>query len=37
MSKEAVSQSGKLLLENDRPTRMLLEYDKGVLVGAREG
>ncbi|HOV91407.1 MAG TPA: hypothetical protein PKW07_11965 [Syntrophorhabdaceae bacterium] len=37
MSKEAVNRIGKLLLEKDRPTRMLLEYDKGVLVGAREG
>jgi len=36
-SKEAVNRSGQLLLEKDRPTRMLLEYDKGVLVGAREG
>lgn len=35
--KEAVSQSVQLLLEKDRPTRVLLEYDNGILTGAREG
>ena len=36
-NKEAVGRSDQLLLEKDRPMRMLLEYDNGVLVGAREG
>jgi len=35
--KKAVSRSDQLLSEKDRPMRMLLEYNNGVLVGAREG
>jgi len=36
-SKEAVIRSVQLLLQKDRPMRIILEYDKGVLIGAHEG
>ena len=36
-NKDAVERSAQLLLENDHPTRILLQYDNGVLAGAKEG
>ncbi len=33
----AIVRTHQLLQEGDRPTRILLEYDAGTLVGARQG
>lgn len=34
---EAIERSDQLLLKNDSPTRILLLYDNGAFVGARQG
>lgn len=36
-SNDAIERSTQLLLQNDHPTRILLQYDKDSLVGARVG
>ena len=33
---DAMEQIDQLMLANDRPTRILLQFDKGALVGARQ-
>lgn len=36
-SREALERSERLMLENDRPTRILFRFENGALVGARQG
>lgn len=35
--REALERSERLMLENDRPTRILFRFENGALVGARRG
>ncbi len=35
-NKDAVEGSAQMLIERDQPMRILLQYDNGVLVGAKE-